>query len=60
MIKLAVAVDPASRAVRKIHEDQVEGVEDSSYARIAKANFELKGDAAHPDATFTSGWPLAR
>ncbi len=53
MIKLALAVDPASRAVRKKYEDEVEGVEDSSYAQIAKANFVLKGDAVYPDATFT-------
>ena len=53
MIKLAITVDSAARAVRKIHEDQVEGVEDASYAQIAKANFELKGDAVYPDATFT-------
>lgn len=53
MIKLALAVDPDSRAVRKEYEDQVEGVEDSSYAQIAKANFVLKGDAVYPDATFT-------
>jgi hypothetical protein len=53
MIKLAIAVDSASREVRKVHEDQVEGVEEASYAQIAKANFELKGDAVYPDATFT-------
>jgi hypothetical protein len=53
MIKLAIAVDPAARAVRKIDEDQVEGAEDAAYAQIAKANFELKGDAVYPDATFT-------
>ena len=53
MIKLAIIVDPASREVRKIHQDQVEGVEDASYAQIARANFELKGDAVYPDATFT-------
>ncbi len=53
MIKLALLVDPAARSVRKINEDQVEGIEDASYAQIAKANFELKGDAVYPDATFT-------
>jgi Peptidase S46 len=53
MIKLAIAVDPASREVRKIHDDQVEGVEDAAYAQIARTNFELKGDAVYPDATFT-------
>jgi hypothetical protein len=53
MIALALLVDPAARAVRKIHEDQVEGPEDAGYAQIAKANFELRGDAVYPDATFT-------
>ena len=43
MIKLALAVDADARAVRKIHEDQVEGVEDASYALIAKANLRAEG-----------------
>jgi Peptidase S46 len=53
MIKLALAVDVGSRAVRKIHEDQVEGVERTNYALIAKAIFDEKGAAVYPDATFT-------
>jgi hypothetical protein len=53
MIKLALAVDIESRAVRKIHEDQVEGVERTNYALIAKAHFDDKGTAVYPDATFT-------
>ena len=53
MIKLALAVDAGSRAVRKIHEDQVEGVERTNYALIAKAIFDEKGAAVYPDATFT-------
>ena len=53
MIKLALAVDAEARAVRKIHEDQVEGVEAANYALIAKALFDDKGDAVYPDATFT-------
>ena len=53
MIKLALAVDAEARAVRKIQEDQVEGVEAANYAIIAKALFEAKGDAVYPDATFT-------
>lgn len=53
MIKLALAVDPEARSVRKIHEDQVEGVESANYAIIARALFEAKGDAVYPDATFT-------
>jgi hypothetical protein len=53
MIKLALAVDADSRAVRKTREDQVEGVEAANYALIAKAIFDAKGDSVYPDATFT-------
>ncbi len=53
MIKLALAVDPEARALRKVQEDQIEGVESANYAIIAKALFEAKGDAVYPDATFT-------
>ena len=53
MIKLALAVDPAARDVRKIHDDQVEAVERANYALIARALFDEKGDAVYPDATFT-------
>jgi hypothetical protein len=53
MIKLALLVDPDSRAVRKIFEDEVKGVEAPNYALIAKAVFQEKGDAVYPDATFT-------
>ena len=53
MIKLALAVDAEARAVRKEHEDEVEGVEASNYALIARALFEDKGDSVYPDATFT-------
>jgi len=53
MIKLAPAVDADSRAVRKIHEDQVEGVERANYALIAQSLFDEKGSAVYPDATFT-------
>ena len=45
MIKLALAVDADSRAVRKTREDQVEGVEAANYALIAKAIFDEKGDS---------------
>jgi hypothetical protein len=53
MIKLARAVDAEARAVRKTHEDQVEGAEAANYAFIAKAWFREKGDAVYPDATLT-------
>ncbi len=53
MIKLALAVDADSRAVRKRYEDEIEGVMNPQYARIAKANFAVQGDRVYPDATFT-------
>ena len=53
MIKLALAVDADARAIRKRHEDEVEGVQASNYALIARAMFEEKGDSVYPDATFT-------
>ena len=53
MIKLALAVDAEARAIRKLKEDQVDGVEASNYALIARALFEDKGDSVYPDATFT-------
>jgi hypothetical protein len=53
MIKLALAVDADSRAVRKAREDQVEGVEAANYALIARAIFDEQGDSVYPDATFT-------
>jgi hypothetical protein len=53
MIKLVLAVDVEARRVRKIHEEEVEGVERANYALIARALFDAKGDAIYPDATFT-------
>jgi Peptidase S46 len=53
MIKLALAVDADARAVRKIHEEQVEGVERANYSHIAQALFQEKGETIYPDATFT-------
>ncbi len=53
MIQLAIAVDGAARKLRKIREDDVEGVETSQYALISKALFATEGDSVYPDATFT-------
>ena len=53
MIRLARDVDADARALRKIREDQVEGVEAANYALIARALFAELGDAIYPDATFT-------
>ena len=53
MILLAREIDPEARAIRKIAEDEVDGVLASQYALIAKALFEDKGTSTYPDATFT-------
>jgi Peptidase S46 len=53
MLKLALAVDADARSARKIHEEEVEGVERANYALIARALFDAKGDSMYPDATFT-------
>jgi hypothetical protein len=53
MIKLALAVDADARAIRKQHEDQVEGVQTAQYALISKAIFAVEGSSNYPDATFT-------
>ncbi len=53
MIKLALAVNAEARRLRKIQEDQIEGVEAANYAIIAKSLVEMHGDSVYPDATFT-------
>jgi hypothetical protein len=53
MIRLARDVDADARALRKIIEDEVEGVQAAQYALIAKALFEDQGTSTYPDATFT-------
>jgi hypothetical protein len=53
MIKLALLVDDRARAVRKIREEKVDGVQTAQYALIAKAIFADQGDSTYPDATFT-------
>ncbi len=53
MIRLARDLDPESRAVRKVVEDEVSGVQTAQYALIARALFEDQGTSSYPDATFT-------
>ena len=53
MIRAAILLDPAAREVRKIREDQVDGVQTAQYALIARAIFADRGTAIYPDATFT-------
>ena len=53
LIRLAVAVDPASRALRKELEEKVEGPTQHAQEEIAKARFAKYGTSIYPDATFT-------
>jgi hypothetical protein len=53
MIALAKLVDPKSREVRKIIEDQVMEPRRQAYDQIAKAKFAIEGTNTYPDATFT-------
>ena len=53
MIRLAAAVDPASRALRKTFETEVEGPVARGQEAIARARFAAYGTSIYPDATFT-------
>jgi len=53
LIVLMRNVDPASRALRKRFDDEVDSVERRDGALIAKARFEQSGFNQPPDATFT-------
>jgi hypothetical protein len=53
MIKLALMIDPLSRALRSQFEKEVEAVETENGALIARALFKLKGTSIPPDATST-------
>ncbi|HEX4000602.1 MAG TPA: S46 family peptidase [Pirellulales bacterium] len=53
MIRLALLVDPASRAVRKRDEAEVQEPMRQAYAKIAAVRFSLYGTNTYPDATFT-------
>ncbi len=53
MIRLAAAVDPEARALRKQLEEQVDGPVQRGQEEIAKARFAEYGTSIYPDATFT-------
>lgn len=53
MIRLAAAVDPTARELRKRFEEQVEGPVQRGQEAIAKARFAVYGTSIYPDATFT-------
>ncbi|MDQ1614047.1 MAG: hypothetical protein QOG00_3978 [Pyrinomonadaceae bacterium] len=53
LIQLARSIDREARDLSKRYNNEVLGVERSSYAKIARALFETEGDKIYPDATFT-------
>ncbi|GAC1506345.1 MAG: S46 family peptidase [Terriglobales bacterium] len=53
LIVLMRSVDPDARAIRKKYDDEVDAVERSEGAKIAKARFSESGFTQPPDATFT-------
>jgi hypothetical protein len=53
MIVFARSIDPDSRAVRKMYEDEIESVVKKGSETIAQARFALEGTSTYPDATFT-------
>ena len=53
MIRLALLVDPESRALRRRVEDEIESVLDRNRERVAKARFAVYGTSVYPDATFS-------
>ncbi len=53
MIRIARTVDPRSRELRKLYDDNVDEVLRQAYAKIANATFKASGGETYPDATFT-------
>lgn len=53
LLNLAILVDPAARALRKIQDSEIEEVKRQAYAEIARVKFALEGTGTYPDATFT-------
>lgn len=53
MILLARLVDPESRRLRTIYDNQVDEPRRQAYAKIAQARFAMFGKNLYPDATFT-------
>ena len=53
MVVFARQTDPDLRDLRKWREDNVESVEKTSGASVARAFFAVRGKTTYPDATFT-------
>jgi hypothetical protein len=53
MIQLARLIDPESRRIRQVFEQQVDEPLRQAYGKIANARFAVYGSSVYPDATFT-------
>jgi hypothetical protein len=53
MIQLARLIDPESRKIRQMFEQQVDEPQRQAYGKIANARFAVYGSSVYPDATFT-------
>ncbi len=53
MVRLALALDGPSRAVRERWEREVEAPRTEGYAKLTQAKFDVLGDSVYPDATFS-------
>jgi Peptidase S46 len=53
MIDFVRRFDADARKIRKVYDDEVDGVEKSAGEKIAKAKFAVLGRSTYPDATFT-------
>ncbi|HYH00423.1 MAG TPA: S46 family peptidase [Terriglobales bacterium] len=53
LIRAMILIDPEARKVRRQYEDEVESVERTGGARLAKIRFAQEGYSTAPDATFT-------
>ena len=53
MIQLARSIDPESRRIRQVFEQQVDEPQRQAYGKIANARFAVYGSSVYPDATFT-------
>jgi hypothetical protein len=53
MIALAKLVDPESRKIRKVFENEVDEPKRQAYSALAKARYAMDGASTYPDATFT-------
>ncbi len=53
MIRLALAVDPITRELRKRYEEEVQATEERAGGVMARTRFDVYGKDQPPDATFT-------